>query len=212
MPPYVLTDEGWQKAIHEGLFSGHYEETRLVPLNDEVLIRKYEALRHHCHQHIKPSRRPNMDYFLWCGKTHAWQDTRLSKFKHLDDAKYSRFISNRLVASRANLPDAQVFMLQIADFLMCDIGLGYGRGEEIMELDGHLKQDHPLVEQLDLRLPDFTPVLLFEARKPPVPDISVLLNRLPQMRTKIPEEDSSRGRLFLRRWGNNFLKRWGRSL
>ncbi|KAI7783443.1 hypothetical protein LA080_011789 [Diaporthe eres] len=107
MQPYVLTDEGWQKAIHEGLFSGHYEETRLVPLDDEVLIRK------------------------------------------------------------ANLPDAQVFMLQIADFLMCDIGLGYGRGEETMELDGHLKQDHPLVQQLDLRLPDFNPVLLFEARKAP---------------------------------------------
>lgn len=187
MPPYVLTEEGWQKAFHEGLFSGHDQETRLVPANDENLIKKYEALRHYSHQHIKPSRKASFDKMVWSDQPKVWNGTQ-------------------------DLSDAQVLMLQLADFLMWDMGLGYGRGGEIMEPDGHLKEYHPLVQQFDLKLPDFTPNLAFAVLKPPVADISGLLNRLPKMRAKIPEEDSSRGRLFLRRSANKFLGRWGRSL
>lgn len=187
MPPFVLTEEGWQKAIREGLFSGQSEETRLVPANDENLIRKYEALRHHSHQHIQPSRKDTFDECVWSDQRRVWNGIQ-------------------------NLSDAQVLMLQLADFLMWDRGLGYGRGGEIMEPDGHLKEYHPLVQQFDLKLPDFTPALAFAVLKPPVADISGLYNRLPKMRVKMPEEDSSRVRLFLRRRVNKFLGRWGRSL
>lgn len=187
MPPYVLTEEGWQKAIHEGLFSGHSEETRLVDANDKDLIKKYEALRHYSLQHIKPSRKISFEQMLWSDQPQVWNGIQ-------------------------NLSKAQVLMLQLADFLMWDMGLGYGRGGEIMGPDGHLKENHPLVQQFDLRLPDFTPNLAFKVLEPPVADISGLLNRLPKMRVKIPEEDSSRARLFLRRRGNEFLGRWGRSL
>lgn len=213
MPVFILTEEGRQKAFHGGLFSGSGGETRIVPATDEVLIRKYEALRHHNHQHIKPSRRYNFDQKVWSGKLDSWHDRHNIKFKNWDDAKYSQWISNRLFPSRENIPEVQFFMLQLADFVMWDMGLGYGRGEEIMELDGHLKENHPLVQQLGLSLPECTPVLVFaEEHKPLEADCSVLFNRLPQMRAKIPEEDSSRGRLFLRRYWNNLLKRWGRSM
>ncbi|KAJ0108040.1 hypothetical protein J7T55_007158 [Diaporthe amygdali] len=102
--------------------------------------------------------------------------------------------------SRENLSDAQLVMLQIADFLMWDKGLGYGKGEEIMELDGRLKKDHPLVQEHQFRLPEFTPVLVFETMTQEMGDCSIMLDRLPSMRPKYPEEDSSRARLFLRRW------------
>lgn len=178
MPPYVLTEEGWQKAIHEGLFSGHREEVRHIPVADEALIRKYEALLHHCHQHINPSWRfrVNMDEMLWSGRPHTWHGRQLAQFKNLNDASYSQWILSRLFSSRDKVSIAVVFMLQIADFIMWDMGLGYGRGEEIMDLDGHLKKNHPLVQQYDLRLPDFTPVVTFEALKPPVSDRSIRCN------------------------------------
>lgn len=41
---FVLTDEGLQKAVQEGLFSGEDQETRLVATSDTALISKYEAL------------------------------------------------------------------------------------------------------------------------------------------------------------------------
>lgn len=187
MPPYVLTEEGWQKAIHEGLFSGDSMETRFISANDKDLIRKYEALRHYSFQHTQSSRKNHFEEWLWSGPPQVWNGIQ-------------------------NLSECQVLMLQLADFLMWDMGLGYGRGGEIMEPDGHLKENHPLVQNFDLRLPDFTPDLAFAVLEPSVVDMSGLLKRLPKMRVKIPEEDSSRARLFLRRRGNEVLKRWGKSL
>lgn len=35
-------------------------------------------------------------------------------------------------------------------------------GEEIMGLDGRLKEGHPLVEKHQMRLPKFHPVVVFE--------------------------------------------------
>ncbi|KAK2603053.1 hypothetical protein N8I77_009537 [Diaporthe amygdali] len=196
-PILMYTKEGRRRAVREGLFSGDDEELRSVPVNDKALIKKYEASRHDCHRHIRPSNRLNLSDNLWHDDTNRWHARRKVKW---EQSWSGRWISNRLIPSRENLSDAQLVMLQIADFLMWDKGLGYGKGEEIMELDGHLKKDHPLVQEHQFRLPEFTPVLVFETMTQEMGDCSIMLDRLPSMRPKYPEEDSSRARLFLRRW------------
>lgn len=57
------------------------------------------------------------------------------------------------------------FLLGLADRIMSDrIMSGYGsqpnarRGHEIMDYSGKLKDDHPLVRELDIKLPDVIPV------------------------------------------------------
>ncbi|POS75353.1 hypothetical protein DHEL01_v206250 [Diaporthe helianthi] len=188
-PAFVLTEKGWQKAIQEGLFAGDRCERRLVPTEDVPLIRKYEALRHYSIPHTKKSRRPNWDKYLWTGNPNP-----------------------RLPASRAGVSTAQLFMLQIADFLMWSRGLGDEKGEEIMDLNGQFKRDHLFVQQEGLKMPDFTAVIIFCAAPPPKNDQQCLYKHIQKMRPKYPEEDSSRLRLFMRRQLNTLLGRWGRSL
>lgn len=212
MSAFVLTEEGWQKAIREGLFSGHYLETKLIPVNDVCRIRKYEALRHYCIPHTTKPETPNWDRQLWTADPNQWQSRRLVKSCDLPDAVYNRWVSNRLTASREDLSSAQLFMLQIADFLMWRRGAGVDRGEDIMDLDGQFKRDHPLVQQEDLRMPSYTAVSVFQAVPAPKNDQMGLYNRLAQLRPKYPEEDSSRLRLSTRHHLNAFLGRWGRSL
>lgn len=168
LPPFIQTEDGHQKAIHEGLFSGDDEEIRLLPPNDEVLIKKYEALRHHCHEHTMPDFVHGLDDMLLSGKPNLWQNRKQTKYKRFsrwEDEVYYHWIENRIHPPRENLGDAVLFMLQIADFLMWDQGLGIDKGEEIMDLNGHLKKDHPLVQKYQFSLPDFTPVFAFEKFK-----------------------------------------------
>lgn len=171
---FVLTEEGWQKAVREGLFSGHYEEARIIPVDDKVLIEKYQDLRYHCLQHTERSRRRSLDRsnILFNGNPNVWHNWRQENYTDWDSVTYSRWISSRLSASRENLSDAQLLMLQIADFLMWDKGLGHGRGEEIMDLDGHLKKYHPLVQEHGFKLPEFTAVVSFQAIKVPTRNCS----------------------------------------
>lgn len=168
LPTFVLTEDGHHKATHEGLFSGNDSEMRLVAPDDEVLIKKYEALRHDCHEHTKPEFDCGYDHLLWSGKPNLWQNRRQTKYirwgKWEDDVYYD-WIKNRIHPPRENLRDGELFMLQIADFLMWDLGLGPDKGDEIMDLDGHLKKDHPLVQEHQLSLPDFTPVFVYERLK-----------------------------------------------
>lgn len=211
---FVLTEEGWQKAIREGLFSGHSEEARIILVDDKILIEKYQDLRYYCLQHTERSRRRSLDRsnILFNGKPNIWHNLRRENYTDWDSVRYSRWISSRLNASRENLSDAQLFMLQIADFLMWDQGLGHSKGEEIMDYDGHLKKYHPLVQEHGFKLPDFTAVVSFQAIKVPTRDCRVFLDRLPQMRPEFPEEDSPRWRLSLRRHLNTLLECWGTSI
>lgn len=212
---FVLTEEGWQKAIREGLFSGHYEEARIIPVDNKILIEKYQDLRYYCLQHTERSRRRSLDRsnILFNGKPNVWHNWRQENYTDWDSVRYSRWISSRLTASREHLSDAQLFMLQIADFLMWDQGLGHGKGEEIMDLDGHLKKYHPLVQEHGFKLPDFTAVVSFQAIKVPTRNCSyAFLDRLPQMRPTFPEEDSPRWRLSLRRHLNRLLECCGISM
>lgn len=170
LPPFILTEEGHHKATHEDLFSGDDAEMRLVAPDDEVLIKKYEALRHHCHEHIRPEFYCGYDHMLWSGKPNLWQNRRQTKYKRWgkwEDDVYYDWIKNCIHPPRENLGDAELFMLQIADFLMWDQDPrpDHEKGEEIMDLDGHLKKDHPLVQEHQFSLPDFTPVFVYEKFK-----------------------------------------------
>ncbi|KAG6356114.1 hypothetical protein INS49_015499 [Diaporthe citri] len=152
---FLLTDEGLQKAIQEGLFSGEDEEQRLVSASDEVLIKKYEALKLFNHKHTNINASQTLR--TWRDTLNTWH-TRRSQARHVRlraEGRAGSTSSRKSASIRVPISDSQMLMIKIADFLMWDQGLGFFRGLEIMDLTGHLKKDHPLVREHGFKLPDF---------------------------------------------------------
>lgn len=199
---FLLTDEGLRNAVQEGLFSGEDEEQRLVASNNKVLIEKYEALKLYDHQHTNANAIQTLR--TW-GASLRTRHIRKSQSQHIRrEAKgHINSTSSRTIPSvHTPITGSQMLMLKIADFLMWDQGLGFGRGLEIMDLSGHLKKDHPLVREHGFKLPDFTPVFSYLNLKRQRPDCSAMLDRLPDMRVAIPGENLPNMMLFMLRRKN----------
>lgn len=201
---FLLTDEGLQRAAQEGLFSGEDEDSRLVSASDNFLIKKYEALRVYNRQHTNINAIQTL---------RTWRDT-LNRW-HIRRSQAQNFRQSKL---RETLPTlhlpvsgSQMLMIKLADFLMWDQGLGIGRGTEIMDLTGHLKKDHPLVQKYGFKLPNFTPVIVYQNLQRHTPDCSAMLDRLPDMRVTIPGENLPNMMLFMLRRKKCLLSLLGRS-
>lgn len=196
---FLLTDEGLQKAVQEGLFSGEDEEQRLVSASDEVLIKKYEALKLYNHQHTNINAYQTLR--TWRDTLNAWH-TKRSQARHIRlraEGRAGSTSSRRSGSIQIPISDSQMLMIKIADFLMWDQGLGFGRGLEIMDPNGHLKKDHPLVQEHGFKLPEFTPVFVYLNLKRQRPDYSAMLARLPDMRVTMPRENLPNMMLFMLR-------------
>lgn len=196
---FLLTDEGLQKAVQEGLFSGENEESRLVAASDKVLIKKYEALGLYDRQHT------NINVYqtlrTWRDSLNTWH-TRRSQARQVRREGGGRVGSTSTRTNpftQIDISRSQMLMIKIADFLMWDQGLGFGRWTEIMDLTGHLKKDHPLVQEHGFKLPDFTPVLICENIPRQRPDSSAMLDRLRDMRVAMPGENLPNMMLFMLR-------------
>lgn len=208
---FLLTDEGLKKAVQEGLFSGENEESRLVAASDKILIKKYEALRSYEHKHTNINAIQTVR--TWRDNLDTWH-TRRSQGRQIRRGSKGRvgWTSARTVPSiRIPMSGSQMLMIKIADFLMWDQGLGLGRWPEIMDLTGRLKKDHPLVQEHGFKLPDFTPVLVYQNIQRQRPDCSAMLDRLPDMRVAMPGENLPNMMLFMLRRKYCLLSLLGRS-
>lgn len=187
---FLLTDEGLQKAVQEGLFSGEDEEQQLVAASDKILCDQYEALRLYDHQHSNINTYQTLR--TWKDSLNTWH-TRRSVSRHV------RHINQSSRTIYVSISRSQQLMLNLADFLMWDQGLGLGKGLEIMDSTGRLREDHPLVQEHGFKLPDFTSVFAYQNHKRQRPDCSAMLERLPDMRVAMPGENLPNAMLFMLR-------------
>lgn len=207
---FVLSDEGLQKAVQEGLFSGEDQETRLVATSDTALISKYEDLgRIYDTHHTNPTTFSTIRY--WTIHFNTWFTRKLQdlKLRRKPEAPIGWATSQGVQSVHVPLSGAQLLMLKIADFLMWDRGLGFGRGTEIMDFRGHLMKDHPLVQEQGFKLPDFTPVIAYHINKRQRHDCSAMLDRLPAMRLPIPYENLPNLVLYMLEQKNSLLRLLG---
>lgn len=73
-----------------------------------------------------------------------------------------------VLAQEFDVSYATWFKLCIADDVLEQHGMGPGQGWQIVDWEGEVKTEHPLVTQLDFRLPKMTEVAVFELL-PPLP-------------------------------------------
>lgn len=207
---FLFTEEGLQKAVQEGLFSGEDEDSRLVAASDIGLIKKYDALRHYNHQHTDINVIETLR--IWWDTLNKWR-TKRSQARNVRREGEDRVKSTSTGVPSVCFPvsGSQMLMIKMADFLMWDQGLGFGRGPEIMDLTGHLRKDHPLVQQYGFKLPDFTPVIAYQNIPRNMPDCSAMLDRLPDMRVTMPGENLPNMVLIMLRWKNCLLSLLRRS-
>lgn len=207
---FVLTDEGLQKAVQEGLFSGEDQETRLVAASDRALISRYEDLRE-----IYDAYHTNLTTVstikLWVMAANEWFTKKLQdlKLRRKPEAPIGWTSSQGIQYVHVPLSGSQLLMLKIADFLMWDRGLGLARGTEVMDFTGHLKKDHPLVQEQGFKLPDFTPVIAYHINKRQRHDCSAMLDRLPGMRLPIPYENLPNLVIYMLQQKNRLLRLLG---
>lgn len=207
---FLFTEEGLQKAVQEGLFSGVDEDSRLVAANDNVLIKKYDALGLYNHQHTDINAIQTLR--IWRDTLNRWR-TRRSQARDIRREGEGRVGSTSTGVPSVRFPvsASQMLMINMADFLMWDQGLGFGRGSEIMDSTGHLRKDHPLVQEYGFKLPDFTPVIVYQNIPRQMPDCSAMLDRLPDMRVTMPGENLPNMMLFMLRRKNCLLSLLRRS-
>lgn len=152
----IPKDEGWEIIMAEQMFGATGKSTNLIHLDDAAATSRYSKLWEHCCQDEKPTLagHERLDFGAWLGMTteereqndaHGWMK-RYTAWKVEDHA-----FEEHLVTPRA------YYLLQLADYIVDDPergGSGPSRGHEIMDYNGKLKEGHPLIQQLDVQLPE----------------------------------------------------------
>lgn len=155
-----LSHEGLQEAINRDLITStaatkivHLDDTRAMTTCLEAIM----SLKEHCLQHRLVT-------------SGVWGDD--IDYGHLERSieDYLRFL--RVNDSLSVYVDSYgqplvvcglvIFKLHMADIIMESNGRGKSMGSEIMSLDGELDQDHPLVAQSQVQIPEVIPVIVFE--------------------------------------------------
>lgn len=163
-----LNEENRQRAYDDGLFNEE-EPQRFIDIDDIETIQKYVSLLQHDIHHVGGFRGGwSLETLESLRLNNRWQRHReyaeiSATCPQVNNRRMEVLAQERLLhGSRKHVGDAQLLMLQIADCILLDYGLGFRKGEEIMTLDGRLRADHPWVKKYDIKLPTFTPVCLFE--------------------------------------------------
>ncbi|ROW15904.1 hypothetical protein VPNG_02532 [Cytospora leucostoma] len=168
----ALDNWGWGLALRWNLFREYEGQSLLVPLEDVNTLCRCLAL---CHASTAR------------GHGNSWEEIALLVEWDLKDLE-RKYEGDRLLrmfgrgfntgqsvwrrADRHAQPALQTFVLHIADFLMETHGIaeaGSGRGEEILGPEGRLREDNPIVEHFQFRLPRFHPVCVFEVPARSIP-------------------------------------------
>lgn len=155
----VLKKEAWDNDVASQLLGAVGTGTRVIHLDDTAALRKYFKLWEHCCQ--VETRRSwytrHSDFETWLkmatdegkgGETRGWM------------RKYKAWIVERQGYEKRPVAPEVYFTLRIADHLIAGHGLRPNprRGHEIVDSTGRLKEDHPLVRNLDIKLPEVVPV------------------------------------------------------
>lgn len=163
----VLNDTAWQQALEWNLFREYEGQSLLVALDDVETLKKCFTLRWLCNIDPQaPAASRAMQLLVEDDLKALRQRYRVARIMRSYVTQSMKWPSAWRNQERVGLTDLQVFKLRLADFLMEIHGIveaNSGMGEEIMELDGRFREGHPLVEEFQLRLPEFHPVVVFEA-------------------------------------------------
>lgn len=155
----LLKDEAWGKLTAPQKLTGTRNATDLIRLDDTAAVVKYLKLWTHCCQE------QTTDFFT---TTHcdfgSWMEMVIDEEKRPQNDGYMRTYNAWMVEDEAYVrhrvtPEAW-FLLGLADSIMFNHGIlpGAGRGHEIMDFTGKLKEGHPLIRELDIKLPEVIPV------------------------------------------------------
>lgn len=133
------------------------DTTDLIRLDDTAAVVKYLKLWAHCCQDRTASlfATTNCDFG-------SWMEMATDEGKRTDG--YMRIYNAWMVEDEAYVrhrvtPEAW-FLLRLAGDIMFKHGMlqGAARGHEIMDFHGKLKEGHPLIRELDIKLPEVIPV------------------------------------------------------
>lgn len=156
---FVVKDKAWDVGTTPQVLGAVGSDTQVIHLNDTAALGKYLKLWEHCCQVETSSswKNKHCDVGAWLkmaideGKregSRGW--LRTYKAWVVEDQAYEK----RLVS-----PEAYC-MLRLADYITSAPGSQPDgrRGHEIVDFTGKLKKDHPLVQELNIKLPEVIPV------------------------------------------------------
>lgn len=135
------------------------DTTDLIRLDDTAAVVKYLKLWAHCCQDRTTSlfATTNCDFG-------SWMEMAIDEGKRRQTDEYMRTYDAWMVEDEAYVrhrvtPEAW-FLLRLAGDIMFKHGMlrGAARGHEIMDFHGKLKEGHPLIRELDIKLPEVIPV------------------------------------------------------
>lgn len=130
-------------VMKQGLFS-EPGESRMISVDDVETLRKYLS---------------------WFSSTPRETRRQLDGFRRRP--RYQDSFCEEHEVSRTTL-----FKLRIADFVLESHGLDSMQGSHVVGWDGEVRREHPLVAELEIRLPEVTEVVVFELCAPSSPECS----------------------------------------
>lgn len=162
----VFKEKAWDIATGLNMSSLAGNRTQVIRLDDTAALAKCLKLWEHCcHDETRHS---------YSNRHHdfgEWLEMALDEDKRAGGGMWRRaytawVVENRACEGRLVSPEAY-FLLRVADKIISGhdsirkSGRGcWRRGHEVMDDTGRLKKDHPLVRELDIKLPRVIPVCI----------------------------------------------------
>lgn len=160
----VFKDKAWDIAARLNMSYSAGNQTQVIRLDDTAALAKCLKLWEHCCHFETPRSYLNRHHDFG-----EWLDMAIDKDKRGGGGRWQRtymawVVENRAYEERLVSPEAY-FLLRVVDIVISrhesiwKTGRGREhRGHEVMDDTGRLKNDHPLVRELDIKLPRVIPV------------------------------------------------------
>lgn len=162
---FVLKDKAWDIGTAPRVLGTVGSGTHVIHLNDTAALGKYLELWEHCCQYETE--------FSWGNEYcdfEAWLKMAIDEGKREGDRGWMRrytawVVEDQVYEERLVSPEAY-YVLRLADHILFAHGSKPNRhcGHEVVDYTGSLKKDHPLVQELEIKLPEVIPVCTFRIR------------------------------------------------
>lgn len=156
---FVLKDKAWEIGTAPQVLGTVGSGTQVIRVNDTAALGKYLELWEHCCQYETSFSRKNKHCDLG-----AWLKMAIDKGKREGARGWMRtykawVVEDQAYEKRRVSPEAYC-VLRFADHILYARGSRPNRhcGHEVVDYTGNLKKDHPLVRELDIKLPELIPV------------------------------------------------------
>lgn len=159
----VLKGKAWNTVMALQMMGTVKNATQVIRLGDTAALAKYLKVWEQCCQYETPRAR-YCDFGAWLAKA-------ITDGKRGEPDRYMRAYTAWVMEDREykdHLVSPMAYLLlRLADHIMS----GYGsqpnprRGHEIVDFTGKLKKNHPLVRELNVKLPEIIPAFTVTIRR-----------------------------------------------